>query len=440
MNFKKLGFTSIVFIFIISIYYLTAGSEQIISKLKSRVNSELTTLQQHGFTIKQRDIKDKEEFFVISFDNPDKITDYLNSHNANIDKEDIELLKGASVAVDTKYLNDSYSLLSFDIYPHSIPKNISDELNSTILTQIDSMIKNRTILLHIDFNKFLSEFKGYIKDIDGIIEDEMLMHFVLKGVNFQGELKDEKLKSIEQNIKYLSLSTAEELNITLSNFDANYKTTDSSSYNTQSNYGMDKLKIYVKESLNIEALNLEGSSATSINNKLLKSSTSARVETFLLHNNLQKYKLKNTNFSAEIDNIDINALEQLQNITKEDNKTIKNLMQQIVSRGIEFNISELSSKEIFIDNSAMGSFNISISGDIDKDFNLTIAEENPFLLFEAINSKSYIATSTELFSFIMQDPRAMIALMMFPPKEEKGQKIYEIEYHKGKLTVNGTKF
>ncbi len=440
MNFKKLGFSSIVFIFIVSIYYLTAGSKQIITELKSRVNSELITLQQHGFTIKQRDIKDKEEFFVISFDNPDKITDYLNRHNANVDKEDIELLKGASIAVDTKYLNDNYSMLSFDIYPHSFPKNIVEDLNSTIVAQIDSMIKNRTILLHIDFNKFLSEFKGYIKDIDGVIEDEILMHFISKGVTFQGELKDKKLESIEQDIKYLSLSTTEELNITLSNFNANYKTTSLSSYNTESNYNIDKLKIYVKESLKMEALNLKGSSSTSTNNKLLKSSISARVETLLLHNNLQKYELKNMNLSANIDNIDINAFEQLQTIDTEDNESIKRLAQQIISKGIKFNISDFSSKEIYIDKSAMGSFKISFLGNIDKNFDIALAEQNPFLLLEAINSKSYISTSTELFSFIMRDPRAMIALMMFPPKEEKGQKIYEIEYNKGKLTVNGTKF
>jgi len=440
MNFKKFGFSSIVFIFIISIYYLTAGSEQIITELKSRINSELTTLQQHGFTIRQRNIKEKEEFFLIGFDNPEKITDYLNSHNLNVDKEDVELLKGTSIAVDTKYLNDNYSMLSFDIYPHSFPQNIVNELNSTIVAQINSMIKNRTILLHIDFNKFLSEFKGYIKDIDGVVEDEIPMHFVSKGVTFQGELKDEKLESIEQSINYLSLVAVDELNITINNFYVNYKTMGLSSYNTESNYSMDKLKIYEKESLNIEALNLEGSSSTNINNQLLKSSTGTRVETLLLHNNLQSYELKNIDLSANIDNIDINAFEQLQTIDTEDNESIKRLAQQIISRGIEFNISRFSSKEVYIDKSAMGSFNISIFGNIDKDFNITLAEQNPFLLLEAINSKSYISTSTELFSFIMRDPRAMIALMMFPPKEEKGQKIYEIEYNRGKLTVNGTKF
>ncbi len=442
MNFKKLGLTSIALVFIVFIYYATAGSTQIITELKERVNSELTTLQQHGFTIKERIVKEKEESFLISFDNPTKITNYLNSHNANVTQEDIELLKGTSIAVDTKYLNDSYSLLSFDIYPHSLPKEMTEELNATIVTQINAMMKNKTILFHIDFNKLLSGFKGFVKDIDGTFEDEVTMHFVSKGITFQGEIKDEKLESIEQNIELVSLVASEELNITLSSFNANYKIVGSSSYNTESNYSIKKLKTYIKESLNIEASNIKGSSVTTLKNKLLHSSTNAKIETLLLSNPIQKYELKNTNFSAEVSNLDINAFEQLQNLNIEDDKDkekIKKLAQQIVSKGIEFDISDFSSKEVSIDNSAMGNFNISVSGNIDKDFNLALAEQDPFLLFDALNSKAHIATSIELFAFIMRDSRAMIALMMFPPKDEKGQKVYDIEYNKGKLTVNGSK-
>ena len=165
MNLKKLGITGIAFIFIAFIYYATAGSTQIITELKERVNSELTTLQKHGFNIANREIKEKEESFVISFDNPEKITDYLNKHNANVTKEDIELLKGVSVTVDTKYLNDSYSLLSFDIYPSKLPKDIVEDLNASMTTQIDNMLKNKILLVHIDFNKLLSGFKGFVSTI-----------------------------------------------------------------------------------------------------------------------------------------------------------------------------------------------------------------------------------------------------------------------------------
>jgi hypothetical protein len=57
----------------------------------------------------------------------------------------------------------------------------------------------------------------------------------------------------------------------------------------------------------------------------------------------------------------------------------------------------------------------------------------------ALSSKITLDLSKDLFELIGQDPRAMIALMMFPPKEKNGQKNYEIEVNKGELTVNGKK-
>jgi hypothetical protein len=75
---------------------------------------------------------------------------------------------------------------------------------------------------------------------------------------------------------------------------------------------------------------------------------------------------------------------------------------------------------------------------IDKSFDINAASQNPLAVLNALNTKTNISVSTELFALIAQEPRAMMVLMLMPPVEKEGKKIYEIEFIKGKLTVNGT--
>jgi len=62
---RKLGFGVIGLILVAVIYYFTAGSAQITQEIKNQVNSELMTLEQNGFAIQEREIKESEEHFVM---------------------------------------------------------------------------------------------------------------------------------------------------------------------------------------------------------------------------------------------------------------------------------------------------------------------------------------------------------------------------------------
>jgi len=91
---KKSGFGIIGLILVAAIYYFTAGSAQITEEMKKQVNDELTTLKQNGFGVKDREIKETEEHFVLSFDNPAKISSYLSSQGVQVTQEDILAFKG----------------------------------------------------------------------------------------------------------------------------------------------------------------------------------------------------------------------------------------------------------------------------------------------------------------------------------------------------------
>ncbi len=438
---QKIGFGIIGLVVVAGLYYFTSGSTQITQEIKKQVNHELTTLQQNGFTVEDREIKESEEHFVLSFSEPVKIASYLKTQGIQVKAQDFSSIKGMKFAIDAKYLDDAYSALSVDIYPKKLPEKMVAELKAEekqLLVRIEKMLADKTLLIHIDFNKLLSGFKGYVKDIDETFKDEVTMNFTAKGMKFEGDLEKEKLKSLQQNIKNISLIADKEVNITLSNINVNYTLTGSSIYDTESSYKVEQFKIYASDAFNVNISNIEGSSTTGLHSKLLKSAVKNTIDKITFNEKQKKYELNKIDFNAEVNNLDIDAFEQLQTVDPEDHTAINTLIQQVLSRGVSFNISKFSSKEVKVDDRSTGNFNITASGELNKTFDLTGLKENPLALLGGLSTKTYIEASPELFSLLVQDPRAMMVLMLFPPKEKNGQKVYDIQYIKGKLTVNGT--
>ena len=123
---KKLGSAIVGLILFAVIYYVSAGSSQLTDELKMRVNTELTMIENNGFTVPERDIKEKTEYFVLSVDDPKKIVNFFKQQGSEISMEDAKLLVGLKIGVDLQYLNDTYSALSADMYPLNLPSAIRD--------------------------------------------------------------------------------------------------------------------------------------------------------------------------------------------------------------------------------------------------------------------------------------------------------------------------
>jgi len=440
---RKIGLGFIGIIVIAMIYYFTSGSTRVTEEIKKQVNHELLTLQQNGFGVGEREVKKSEEHFVLDFSEPKKIISYLKHQGLQVNIKDLSSLKGMKFAVDAKYLNDTYSALSVDIYPKALPSKIVTSLKAEdqkMLSRIEKMIADKTLLIHIDFNKLLSGFKGYIKNIDETFKDEVTMHLLAQGMTFDGSLKNEKLKNLQQTVKHFSLVADDKIDVTLSNFTTEYALKSESAYDTHANYRVENFKMRAEKIFRMELSNIKGSSTTSLKNKLLKSTIHSTIEGILVQEKQKKYTLKQSLFDLTIDNLDIEAFEKLQTVNSEDHTAINLLTQQILSKGVEFNISKLSSKEVTIDDASMGNFDLSASGNIDKGLDIAAAQQNPFILLQALSAQTHVEASPALFLHLMQDPRAMMVMMLIPPEEKNGQKVYDVSYIKGKLTVNGMNF
>ncbi len=438
---KKSGFGLIGLILVAALYYFTAGSAQITKEMKKQVNDELTTLQQNGFGIKEREIKETEEHFVLSFDEPAKITSYLSSQGAEVMQEDILAFKGLKIGVDAKYLNDSYSALSLDIYPVGLPKSMLQEIeeeDKAAVTRIKKMMADKTLLVHLNFNKLLTGFKGHLKDINETFEEEEKITFISQDFKFEGDIENEKVKTVRQTLKLFSVEAGKELTMKLSNLKSNYTLTGPSPYDSKSAYTIEKIKIQGEPEFSLDITNLNVNALSSVKNDLLKSSIISKADEIKMTEAQKKYKMNDILFDFKLDNLDIVSFEALQGVDVNDEKTINTLSQKILSKGITMNIPKFSVKKIAENGKTMDGFTLSSSLAIDKSFDINAVSQDPLAALNALSSKTNISVSSDLFALIAQEPRAMMVLMLMPPVEKEGKKIYEIEFVKGKLTVNGT--
>jgi hypothetical protein len=438
---KKLGFGIIGLVLIATLYYFAAGSTQVTEELKKQVNNELTTLQQNGFGVQERNIKETEEHFVVSFDDPSKITSYLISQGVQVNQKDILVFKGLKLGIDAKYLHDGYSILSLDIYPVGLPESIlksTEKEDKAAIERLKKMIVDKTLLVHLDFNKLLTGFKGYIKDIHEIFEEEEKVTFVSQGFKFEGTIENGKVKTVRQTLQLLSLDAGKELTMKLSNLTSDYTFIGPSPYDTKSDYHVEKIEIQAEPIFSMLMTNLNGSAVSSVKNDLLKSTITSKTDKLEITEAQKKYKMNDVCFDFTIDNLDIVAFEALQHVDVNDTKAINALSQKMLSKGISINIPNFSVKKITQNGTTMDGFRLSSSWGLDKSFDISTVSQNPFAVLDALSSKTNISVSTELFTLIAKEPRALMLLMLFPPLEKEGKKIYEIEFVKGKLTVNGT--
>lgn len=439
---KKFGFGILGIVIVAVIYYLSLGSAQLTDELKSVVDRELKTLQTKGFAIQDRKISEKGEHFEIVFDDTDKIRKYLKNQGASITKEESDSLKGMKVGIDLDYLKDSYSSISLDLYPTALPYAMTQTATSRedkeMLSKIDALFKEKIFLIHVDINKMLSGFKGYMKDIEQTFGDpgaqiEMLMHTM----QFDGEIRDERITSVKQRLETLQIKAEEEMDIDLHGLESSYSVEGPSVYDTATAYSIEKVTFNERSQINMRMEKLEASSLIKMENNLAQSEVQSKVDMIEVTQMGQKNKISNLVFDMQVANLDIKSFEKLQQVDTMDQAQIDQVVQQILSKGLSINIPEFSIKKLTTQNKNLDGFNINAKVDIDKNLDLSALQINPMLALNAVKADLNLSFSQTLHTFISQQPQALIAMMMFQPIEENGNKLYRIKLENGSLSVNG---
>lgn len=424
-------------------YYFTAGADQVTRALQKEVHHELVVLQQSGFGVKNEETGKSREHFTISFDEPEKITKYFISKGSLVSKEDMQHLKGMEIGIDAEYLKDSYSALSFDIYPVKLPESVlrsTNEEDKTMIAHLDRLMNEKKLLMHMDINKLLTAFKGYIKDIDETFRGEENATFKTEGLTFHGEIENEKVKSIDQSLNLLSLDVNQEMTLKLSNLTSKHEQTGSSVYDSKSLFNFEQIKVGAEKEFEVSIDKLRVKASSTLKGKLVNSAMNSETSTVKVFNGTEHYILQNILFQLRVENLDMKSFEALQYVDSNDQSAINTLSQKILSHGIKVTIPGFSLQTIEHKGKKIGGFDLNSSLSIDKNYTLSNVSNNAFKFVDALHSKTNFSISSELFAIAALNPKLTMFVMLIPPVEEADKKIYNIEFDKGKLTVNGTSY
>lgn len=439
---KKLGLAVVSIVIIAALYYFSTGSEQLRVEIKAQVNKELASLQTQGFSVQAREVAEKKEHFVISFDEPDKIAAYFSKHNTQLSPEDAEVFKGLKIGVDLNYLADAYSGISIDLYLLSLPESITSSVNTTedkkILAQIQQMLDKKTFLIHCDINKLGTGFKGYMKDIDEVLKGDTSIKMVLNKLEFSGDIKEDTLQSIQQTLQSLSVDADDTFNFSVRGLKSNYRITGASLYDYKTDYSIEKITMQEKGAMLLEADNFEATSASIVKNSLVNTTLKTKTKSISITDKDNKIVLDTFLVDMKADNLDIKALEALGKMDVNSEKEINEAIQKLISQGIQLEIPEFSIANIENLGQKMGGFHLSTQLHINKSLNIAALEQNPLLALNAFNANLDLSLSKELYTFIKQQPQAVMLMMLFHPKDVKGRKVYKVELKDGRLKVNGS--
>ncbi len=440
---KKLGLGLLALAVMLSIYYFSRENAQLEKQIKIQIHTEVTALKSKGFSVEEQKLSEKKEHFVISFDETAKIAQYLTKKGIKTKKEDIEILKGLKVGVDVVYFPNSHTSTSFDFYPISLPLAITSNIDNDakkLLTQIEKMLEKKTFLMHVDVNKESSAFKGYMKDIDEVIKNRGEVKLVMNDMKFNGELKENGLKSVHQKLKHFSITAPDEFNMLFRNMTSNYTLTGKTAYDYKTDYFIESIDITIKNDIHAKIDAVTVRSNAQVNNGLANTTMDTKINTIVFNENQQATLLKDIEFNMLAKNLDVTAFDTLQKLDQNDERStqaILEALQQLISKNVQFNIPNFSINNIEHNGQTLDGFKLTSSLSVDPTLDLATLETNPMAALSKVDAQLQITLSNALFSLVAQQPKAIMLMMLFQPKDVNGQKVYKVEIKDGKLFVNG---
>ncbi len=302
------------------------------------------------------------------------------------------------------------------------------------------MLKQKALLVHVDFNKMLSSFKGFIKDIDETYTTEKAITMTLKGAAFEGEIKDDRITKLSQVLQTIQLTLGDDLTIALSGLKSDYTLTGKTLYDSNYVYSAETIKVSGKhenETFSALVKQIEGYNKTSVANNLASNKMKFFTKRIELQESREKTNLTDVSFAFNIANLDMHILEQLEAVDIENEAETNRLIQALISKGITMEIPSFEVKKLEYLGQNLDGFALTSTFEVNKSANFPAIQANPFSALDAINTKTTLTLSDALFNLIAKDPRAMMLAMLIQPKVINDKKVYEVEIKDGKLTVNG---
>ncbi len=447
---KKVGFGLVGLMVLATLYYFTLGSTQIIEEMKKEINKEIQILKVSGFTIDDREVKEKREQFTITLEDTPKVAQHLAQQNMGV-TPDIEMLKGLKIGIEITYLPTAFDAIAIKMTPLNLPTNfytLVDPIQKSSLQQLEKMIEQKVFVAHVKINRSLSDFTGHFNDIDQkILGEGNLSVLSSQGFTFKGTIEDEQIKSVTQVLKRLSYRIENELQIELLNLKSTLVTSMESNQ-THVDYSIESLEFSAenREKFYLFANNIIGTSKDTLQQKLLNNQRQFEIAELNISIEKEQHIFQKIQLNTAMNNINIEAIEKFNRLSSqnlgasEQMKKMMPILKEITDSDSSIDISKFSIDTIVSQGKVYNGFKLKALGSINKAFDWNEIEKSPFALLGLFNVKANLEVSNEIMATIAQDPKAMMFMLMVQPKDNNGTKIFDVEYHQGSLKVNGKPF
>jgi len=439
---KKIGLALLALIAIFVIYYITIGSKQLTVEIKKEVNKEFVQLKGSGFGIDEQNLSTDKQKVILTFEDTDKIIAYLNKQGQQVNRDDIEILKGMQIGIDIEYNPNTSDAIAMDIYPIKLPTIFYQNLDKKDSMELEKIIKEKLFLAHVNINKLLSSFDGYVKDIDREFKDNgTKAHLVSKGFKFNGTIEDEKIENIKQTLEKFSFHVDSQLDININGLMTNVENSD----NTNVEYSIKSFNIInkIENPFSIKINDITGLSQDKLKANLLDSESRVKISSIDFTQNGKKTILNSIIMDTLVKNINKKALDKLQKLSSKDidNNEIMPILKEILKDDISIDIPNISIAKITSDGKSFDGFKIKALIKTDKNFDWKSLDNNPLAVTNLFDAKVNIEASNEFINLISSaNPQVMVIMMVLQPVEKNGKKYYDIEFSKGELKINGKPF
>lgn len=358
--------------------------------IKDTLEFNIKKFESHGIQIIKSDettsyLETAREYEFLLKDS-EKFIHYLEKHsNEQLPPYTHSLLSGTKIGVFLKYSNiPFFNTISLDVYPLTLSPNVINDLevkDQDFLKNIEVFLQKKGFLYHIDYELISNEFSGYIKDVDEnyILKNNAQVIMKLEGTTFNGNgdlIAPSSLQFLSKNIDMRVLNVDEQMSFSIENFSAASNFENQTTY--LSSYKLDNLMVVLqqenaqKEQMDISKMYLNLSSNTQ--NELAEINTKLSFEEMYIQRKDLDINASNFNYDIAVSKMDKRVFKELTYLISQaksshtnNDKNIEKTVIDLLAKGLQLNVIDLSSKKIIFNNDDLKGFTISSELELEED-------------------------------------------------------------------------
>jgi len=432
--------------------------------------AKINDLNNQGFMVTK--IKDDSSLlttaqsYKVVISNPDSIYDHylkniFDASQKELAKKALSTLNDSEFTIDLNILNFPVSHKdALSIYLTSLPpKAVSSSKSNTIVKEIELFLKNKGLGEIVDTNAFGKATSMRMKNIDKkfdakkgsleiVLKDYIvnLSRFDLKNYNYA-------FKTLNKRFK-IQIEAKDKTNIDLQYNNLKCNTDRKNLYNYDTYCNVDDLNFLLSQygkDINLKLNDIFVSSKSALMAENISYKFRYKIKEIALHQTLRygrKLDLKIDNFlySGTLSGLSKDTMEQISKLSYDKNSLLKkeylDIIQKVLNKGLTLKIDNLSIDSLVVNAGkkpiAFGQIKTSLTINLEKNsIDLSRKRVNPLTLIRYIDIEAKISLDKKDYEFLKSfDRRGKIDNIV---KFQGNKAIFDIEFNKGKLTINGQK-